>query len=150
MKHAEKTCGDSVMNSLLDMAADLPDMSQAGLALPTEHPMILRVIGYIDENFATVVCCDEIASQFFISRYRLEHLFKECIGISLWDYVILKRITHFNTVIRRGGSIKAAAYASGFKNYSNFYRLYKKHMGQTPTEYKQKIGKRAHAGAHDV
>ena len=139
MKHAKKTCGVSVMNSLSDMAAASSDMSQAGLTLSTKHPLILRVIEYIDENLTTVACCEEIASQLFISRYRLEHLFKDCVGMSLWDYVILKRIMHFNTVVRRGGSIKAAAHASGFKNYSNFYRLYKKHMGQTPAEYKEKV-----------
>ena len=117
------------------------------LTLATENPLILQVIEYIDKHLTTISGCEEIASRFFISKYRLEHLFKECVDISLWDYVIIKRLLHFNTIVREGASIKKAAYASGFKNYSNFYRLYKKHMNHTPTEFKQQIRSDAHTSS---
>ena len=147
MKHAEKTRGDSVMDILLNTIEASSDLRGSPSVPQTKHPLILRVIEYIEENLTTVACCEEIASRFFISRYRLEHLFKECVDISLWDYVIIKRLLHFNTVVRSGRSIKEAAYASGFKNYSNFYRLYKKHMNHTPTEFKQQIRSDAHTSS---
>ena len=46
-----------------------------------------------------------------------------------------------NDLIRRGDPVTDACFASGFKNYSNFFRLYKKHTGMTPQEFKNSIGK---------
>ena len=56
-----------------------------------------------------------------------------------WDYVILRKLLRFNDLLSQGRSVKESALLAGFNNYSNFYRLYKKHMGIAPTEYKQQL-----------
>ena len=99
--------------------------------------MIKDVIDYIGSNFTENITSVQIADHFFISKYRLEHLFKECVGVSLWEYVILRRLVYCNDLIQNGTSAQEASFAAGFRNYSNFYRLYKKHMGFSPSEYKQ-------------
>ena len=65
------------------------------------------------------------------------------IGIPLHDYLVLRRIHLVNDLIHRGDSITDACFAAGFKNYSNFFRLYKKHTGMTPQEFKNSIEKQA-------
>jgi AraC-like DNA-binding protein len=57
------------------------------------------------------------------------------------DYLALRRIHLVNDLIRRGDPITEACFTAGFKNYSNFFRLYKKHTGLTPQEFKNSIGK---------
>lgn len=101
-------------------------------------PLVSDVISYISEHFTEEINSSLIADEFFISRSRLEHLFKENTGVSLWDYVIIRRLIFFNELMDLNFAIKDAVSKAGFNNYSNFYRLYKKHMGYSPSEYKQK------------
>lgn len=102
----------------------------------TEKDIIHDVIKYIDSNLCTDMSCDSIAKSFHISKYHLSHIFRSSIGISLWDYVIIRRLFRYNELIRKGHCIKEAYLSVGFKNYSNFYRLYKKHMKISPQEFK--------------
>jgi len=105
----------------------------------TENETISKVIAYIGAHFTENINSTQISEMFFMSRSRLEHLFKQCTGVSLWDYVILRRIIFFNELVRNGFSTKQAFFKTGFKNYSNFYRLYKKHMGFSPSDYKEHL-----------
>lgn len=103
-----------------------------------ENLLISNVIELINGSFADIIDCEQIAARFFVNKFYLEHLFREQVGISLWNYVILKRLLYAKSLLKRGYSSQNAATLSGFSNYSNFFRLYKKHMGTTPTQSKKK------------
>ena len=102
-----------------------------------ENPMIHQILEYIHEHFTETITVDSIAANFHITASHLAHLFKKQTGISLWNYVILQRLRHANALMAKDISAEEACYAAGFNNYANFYRLYKKHTGTTPTEYKK-------------
>lgn len=123
---------------IVELLSQLNDAAAHRLSVSAEHPTIARVIEYIGANFTKAITCENIAESFFISKFRLEHLFKECVGTSLWDYVILRRLLFVNELLQTEKTVNEAALKAGFHNYSNFYRLYKKHMGITPLEYKQR------------
>lgn len=96
-----------------------------------------KVLEYINESFTCPITCEDISERFHINKFHLERIFKQSVGISLWDYVINRRIIYCNKLMRQGYSVKEASFLSGFNNYSNFYRLYKKHTGITPIQYKK-------------
>ena len=106
-----------------------------------ENPLINNVIAYINQNFSRDISLEEIAKQFYADKYYISHLFKEQVGVTLWNYVIFRRLTAFNDLIRANTPIEDACFRVGFQNYSNFFRLYKKHMQMTPREFKQSVGK---------
>ena len=122
---------------IIELLSDLNDASACQTELTVENKLISDVIGYIGENFMRDLNSEKIAEEFYISKFRLEHLFKECVGLSLWDYVIMRRLLFFNELVQKGETVKNASFTAGFNNYSNFYRLYKKHMNMTPEEYKK-------------
>lgn len=103
------------------------------------HPLINNVLNYINVHFKEVIDITTIAAQFNIDQSYLAHLFKEHVGMSLWNYVILRRIHLFNELISVNHSIEETCYQAGFQNYSNFFRLYKKYMNMTPLQFKKKI-----------
>ncbi len=74
-----------------------------------------------------------------IDKSYMSHLFKEHVGIPIWSYVIFRRISFFNGLVRDGIAIDEASRTAGFNHYSNFFILYKKHMGITPMEYKRQL-----------
>ena len=95
-------------------------------------------------DFSKLEELEEIAKQFYADKYYISHLFKEQVGVTLWNYVIFRRLTAFNDLIRANTPIEDACFRVGFQNYSNFFRLYKKHMQMTPREFKQSVGKTPH------
>lgn len=104
----------------------------------SSNDVINAVLDYLNRHFSENTSVESVAKAFNLCSSYLTHLFKEHVGISLWNYVILKRINLFNELVSKGGSIEESCYRAGFQNYSNFFRLYKKHTKITPSEFKQK------------
>ena len=107
----------------------------------SNNPIVNQVIQYIGLHFAEDISCDSIADKMYISKYYLGKLFKETVGITLWNYIINRRLLNFNDLVRKNESVEQACSKSGFHNYSNFYKLYKKRMGISPQEFKRSITK---------
>lgn len=103
------------------------------------NPLISDVLNYLNLHFKEDLNIGSVAEHFNIDKSYLSHLFKDHVGMSLWTYVIFRRLQLFNSLIREGGAIEATCYKVGFRNYSNFFRLYKKHMKMAPTEFKAQI-----------
>lgn len=116
----------------------IPRPNSAG-ADKTGIPIMDQVLRYINAHFQEELSCPQIAAHFFIGKHRLEHMFKDSVGIPLWEYVIMKRLLFFNDLVKKDVPINEAAYAAGFHNYANFFRLYKKHMNISPLEYKKRL-----------
>ncbi len=103
----------------------------------TENPIINAVLSFLNNHFCNKISVNSVAKTFNINESYLLHLFKKHVGMSLWNYVTYKRLNYFNDLICQNFSIEEAYLMSGFQNYSNFFRLYKKHMNITPSEFKQ-------------
>ena len=107
--------------------------------LPHDSSLIDEILVYINQHYKNDINITVIAEKFGIHKSYLSHLFTQNVGMSLWNYVILRRINAFNDLLRKGLSIEEAAYQVGFQNYSNFFRLYKKHTGMTPMQFKKQL-----------
>ncbi|MBO5454282.1 MAG: helix-turn-helix transcriptional regulator [Clostridia bacterium] len=103
------------------------------------NSLIKKVITYINQNYTKDIEISDIATEFNIDKSYLSHLFKDCSGMSLWNYVIYKRICYFNMLLKENVSVEETSRKAGFKNYSNFFRLYKKHMKITPMQFKKQL-----------
>ena len=65
--------------------------------------------------------------------------FRKVTNISFSDYVTRMRINHARELLRETDkNVTEIAMECGFNNISNFYRLYKKHVGKPPKDEKQK------------
>ncbi len=117
------------------------NLSEGGLEIKESH-LINNLIAYINQNFNRDISLDEISKEFYIDKFYISRLFKEQVGVTIWNYVIFRRLTAFNDLICADTSIEDAYLRVGFQNYSNFFRLYKKHMNMTPSQFKKKaLGK---------
>ena len=103
----------------------------------TSNKTVNLVIDYINRHYQEELNLDIIADRFHFSKYYISHIFKEYVGISPMDYLIARRMYTVNNLIRSGASIKEASLTAGFNNYSNFFRLYKKHFKITPAQFKE-------------
>lgn len=117
----------------------LLEKAQSPQRADIKNEAVRCALEFINSDCVSIRDCDTIAERAHISKYHLSRLFKEHVGVSMWDYVIFKRLLVFNDEVRKGVRLEDAAYNAGFTNYSNFYRLYKKHMNITPKEFKDTL-----------
>lgn len=74
-----------------------------------------------------------------MSVSRFHHLYKEIFQATWKKDLISSRISHAKYLLRSSSdTANQIAIACGYKNTEHFFRQFKKHTGQTPTEYRQK------------
>ena len=75
-----------------------------------------------------------------VSRFYFCKLFKEATGITLMDYVTRVRIERVKTLLLDPSMrVSEVAFASGFGSIPRFNSAFKKHMGVSPSEYRQSV-----------
>ncbi len=106
-----------------------------------ELSLFQSIISYVEENLEDQLSLDDIAGKFYVSKYYVAHLFKDTLGISLHQYIIKKRLSECRDAITSGEPITSAYERFGFRDYSSFFKSFKKEYGMSPKEY-QSIYKR--------
>lgn len=98
-----------------------------------------QIMDYINRHYTEDITLETLAGRFHFSKYHISHLFKDYVGVSPYDYLIIRRLYVCNNLIRRKYTVRQACLMVGFNNYSNFYRLYKKHFKITPKQFKEQL-----------
>ncbi len=102
-------------------------------------PDILKsILDDIDGNFKTIRTLDYFKERYFISSSTLNRLFKEYLNTTPKMYLESKRLAHSQILLKSGKSVLAACMESGFPDYSNYIRLFKRRFLITPKQYQEK------------
>ena len=100
------------------------------------HPIVHRLIDYINDHLTETLTLEFLAQHFFISKYHLCRIFKEHMGISPLKYISTKRLLMAKQLIQEGNTASKAALNVGFHDYSSFYRAYRAQFGYPPSDSK--------------
>lgn len=99
---------------------------------------LFSIISYINSHLSEPMSVEALCQRFFVSRSHLNRLFRKMTGVSVWDYVVAKRLIHAKALLEAGESPAVACQKSGFNDYSPFYRAYRARYGVSPRLHKQK------------
>lgn len=100
---------------------------------------ISKIIKYINDNFAEIDNIEQIASQFFISKFHLCRLFKDIMKMTVIDYLNIIKIKNACTLLESTNkSIQEISQQCGFNSTAYFSNVFKKIMKESPTKYKKK------------
>lgn len=105
----------------------------------SSNKKVNQMIDFINKHYTEDITLDTLAKKFHFSKYYISHLFKDYVGVSPYDYLIIRRLYICNNLIRAKHTVGEACFMVGFNNYSNFYRLYKKHLNITPQQFKEQL-----------
>lgn len=101
--------------------------------------LVGSILHYIEENLSDPLSLQEIAQQYNYSVTYISKLFKNVTGSSLVSYIIEKRISRARHLMYENLEIMQIAEQVGYRNYSNFYKAFKKATGISPEEYRRQL-----------
>ena len=107
------------------------------------HRQIEQIACYIAENCCSPLSLNSIAEQFYMNKCYLSRIFKEITGFTVNGYLHARRIQKARSLlIQNSMNISEVSEAAGYENLTYFERVFKKHTGMSPLEYRRQYGKR--------
>lgn len=108
------------------------------VTLLNKDNILNTVIPYIDKNFMNNISLSDIASECFVNKYYLSHVFTESFGMSIGQYIRSKKIALMQSRISETHlPISEIAAEFGYQDLNYFDRLFKKETGVTPLQYRK-------------
>lgn len=95
------------------------------------NPKVIDILQYINENLTSELCIDQIAKNFYLSKYYMMRLFKQETGYTIGNYISSKRLLLAKELLLSGISAAEACFTCGYQDYSNFSRAYKSLFGES-------------------
>ncbi len=94
---------------------------------------ITCLIRYMESNYTSPLSLDDLSSFAGVSKYHLSREFKKRTGFSPGDYLIELRMNRACFLLTGTTlTVEAISRMSGFGNYPNFLKLFKKEREQHP------------------
>jgi AraC-like DNA-binding protein/ligand-binding sensor protein len=105
-----------------------------------ESPMITRAKEYIKQNHSEELSLSQVAKAVNTSTFYFCKMFKKGAGLNFTEYVSRVRIENAkNLLLNPNLRISEIAYQVGFQSLTHFNRVFKKVVGESPTEYRVKV-----------
>jgi len=103
---------------------------------------ILRVLAYIDTHRDSKLDLEMLSKEACVSKFHFHRIFKEYMGISIGQYIKLKRLeTGMWSLIYTENKVIEIALESGYENHTAFTKAFTKEMGCSPKEFKARFDK---------
>ena len=105
-----------------------------------EPPVIIRAKEYIHEHQTEELSLGQVAKAVNTSTFYFCKMFKKVTGINFTDYLSRVRIEKSkNLLLNPNLRVSEIAFEVGFQSLTHFNRVFKKILGQSPTEYRSQL-----------
>jgi transcriptional regulator GlxA family with amidase domain len=114
----------------------------ANLRLLKQHqqPHIVKVQEYIEDNYHQVLSVSELAQMANITTRTLNRQFQQWVEMKPIEYIQSVRIEQAKRLLEsRQIAIQQLANEVGYEDTASFAKLFKKHTGLTPAQYRTKF-----------
>lgn len=143
----EKLCGrDIALQCARALVIDMPRSSQIPFAgeiasdLHADEP-ILKAQDWLKANHKRDIHFDDVAKRFGMSPRNFARRFKAATGQAPLAYLQSLRIAMAKRLFEEGaGSVQEVSAAVGYDDLIFFRNLFKRHVGVSPSQYRQRFG----------
>ncbi|MDP5276449.1 helix-turn-helix transcriptional regulator [Chengkuizengella axinellae] len=100
-----------------------------------------NIITYIEQNFREDLHLEDLESDLHVNRHYLSKLFKEVTGITIFHYLLQRRINEAKMLLLLDNSLSLTyvSYQVGFKHPAHFSRVFKERVGCAPDIYRKQL-----------
>lgn len=104
------------------------------------HQTVNEVIRYIDKKVQSPMTVEGLAQKFDVSTSHLSRIFREHAGITLVEYINIKKVEESQYYLRFSKQkISDISDNFNFCNQSYYTRIFKKYTGYTPRKFRNNI-----------
>ena len=102
--------------------------------------LIQKVLDYIQNHLEEPLpSTKELSKMFGTNEFKLKEGFRESFNTSIYQFYNNERLKKAHLLIQQTTiSLKEIAFMSGFNDYTNFYKAFKKKFNYAPSEIKRK------------
>ncbi len=99
-----------------------------------------KAISYIEKNYTKTIHNEELAQKASLSTRQFLRIFKECYKSSPANYIIHLRLNHACNLLKsKDLKLRDIAFDCGFNDANYFSRLFSRHVGKSPSEYRNEL-----------
>ena len=104
-----------------------------------EPDCVRRARQYIAAHLIEQFTAEKVAEHVSLCPQQFRKRFKQATGKTFGQYLTMCRVEHAKELLRDPGrKVLKVCFDSGFLSLSPFYRAFRKHAGQSATEYRRK------------
>jgi two-component system, response regulator YesN len=130
----------AALNRVLDLLKKKASPAESETMPDIPISQIQKILHTINENYTQDIHLSDLAEQFYLSTTYLSILIKKETGTTFSELIIRKRIALAKKLLTETDlPIQDIMDQVGYKDYSCFIRLFKKHMNCTPYAYRKHI-----------
>lgn len=101
---------------------------------------VQKMLRYIQEHFSENISLGQIAASAGISRSEAGRCFKKYYAQPPMSYVTLYRLKYAQELLAKSSlTVNEVAYQCGFRDSSYFVKVFRRHLGKTPLEYRRSL-----------
>ena len=130
-------------SALLEIFADHLSMKSNQIAVQqanAESPVITKAKQYIEEHHTEDLSLGEVAKAVHTSLFYFCKLFRKSTGVNFTEYVSRVRVEKAkNLLLNPNLRVSEIAYEVGFQSLTHFNRVFKKTVGESPTEFRASL-----------
>lgn len=128
-----------VKEDLIQLASLI--IEKVRLARFSNKKLIDSIRHYVDQHYASEISLTTLSALFHINSAHLSETFKHQVGHNFSDYLVNLRMNHAKQLLKdKQLKIIDVSNLVGFSNSGYFSTVFKKHVGQTPVEFRNSIG----------
>ena len=105
-----------------------------------EPPVITKARQYIEAHHTEELSLGQVAQAVHTSVFYFCKMFKKATGINFTEFVSRTRVEKSkNLLLNPNLRVSEIAYEVGFQSLTHFNRIFKRIVGQSPTEYRSQL-----------
>lgn len=98
------------------------------------------ILTYVDKNIYTYINLGKLSEELNLSANYLSRFTKEQLGISLTEYVNIKRLEIFTNLLKTtDGTITDLSYEAGFISVKQMNKVFKKYFHKPPSQFRDEL-----------
>lgn len=102
--------------------------------------LVINAKAYMEENYGRPIGISDVAEWLEVSQSHLSREFYKITGVKPIEYMTKLRLTHaVDLLSTTSGRLDEISASSGFSSTNYFNKVFKKHMGMTPAQFRKYI-----------
>ncbi len=129
-----------LISLLVHLIRDFDYISESDSVIPRKQNIenMEKVMTYLDSHITENLTLEALSKIAMMSKSYFSTTFKHLNGISLWDYIAVKRVElSINYLKETNKTMLEIATLCGYNNTANFNRAFRKVTGKTPKSYRK-------------